>query len=68
MNLDNELQKHYAQLLGIGTPWEVQEVTLKLTEKQVEIELGWQWGGGGPVSGLRPGLCVATSARRPGLQ
>ena len=44
MNLDHELQKHYAQLLGIGTPWEVKQVALKLEEKQVEIELGWQWG------------------------
>jgi transposase len=44
MNMDNELQKHYGQLLGIGTPWEVKAVVLKLAEKQVDIELGWQWG------------------------
>jgi len=44
MNLDNELQKHYALLLGIGSPWEVKTVELKLQEKKVEIELGWQWG------------------------
>jgi hypothetical protein len=44
MSMDNELQKHYAQLLGIGSPWEVKTVELKLTEKKVEIELGWQWG------------------------
>ena len=44
MNMDNELQKHYAQLLGIGSPWEVKTVELKLLEKQVVIELGWQWG------------------------
>jgi transposase len=42
--MDNELQKHYAQLLGIGSPWEVKTVELKLAEKKVEIELGWQWG------------------------
>jgi transposase len=44
MSMDNELQKHYALLLGIGSPWEVKAVALKLAEKKVEIELGWQWG------------------------
>jgi len=44
MSIDNELQKHYALLLGIGSPWEVKTVELKLAEKQVDIELGWQWG------------------------
>jgi len=44
MSIDSELQKHYGQLLGIGSPWEVKTVELKLEQKQVEIELGWQWG------------------------
>lgn len=44
MSLDPELQKHHALLLGIGSPWEVKTVELKLAEKKVEIELGWQWG------------------------
>jgi transposase len=44
MSLDSELQKHYALLLGVGSPWEVKNVELKLAEKKVEIELGWQWG------------------------
>ena len=44
MSIDSELQKHYALLLGIGSPWEVKNVELKLGEKKVEIELGWQWG------------------------
>jgi transposase len=44
MSLDNELQKHYALLLGVGSPWQVKTVELKLGEKKVEIELGWQWG------------------------
>lgn len=44
MSMDSELQKHYAQLLGIGSPWEVKTVELKLGDKKVEIELGWQWG------------------------
>ena len=44
MSMDTELQKHYALLLGIGSPWEVKTVALKLQEKKVEIELGWQWG------------------------
>ena len=40
MSMDNELQKHYAELLGIGSPWEVKTVNLKIKEKSVEIELG----------------------------
>jgi len=44
MSMDNELQKHYALLLGVGSPWEVKNVELRLAEKQVEIELGWRWG------------------------
>ena len=42
--MDNELQKHYAQLLGVSSPWEVKHVELKLQDKKVEIELAWQWG------------------------
>lgn len=42
--MHNELQKHYGQLLGVGSPWEVKAVELKINEKSVEIELGWQWG------------------------
>ena len=30
MSMDGELQKHYALLLGIGSPWEVKTVDLKL--------------------------------------
>ena len=44
MSMDCELQKHYALLLGVGSPWEVKHVELKIQEKQVVIELGWQWG------------------------
>ena len=44
MNMDSELQKHYALLLGIGSPWEVKTVELKLEQRKVEIELSWQWG------------------------
>jgi transposase len=44
MSLDHELQKHYALLLGINSPWQVKGVALKLAEKKVEIELGWEWG------------------------
>ena len=44
MSMDHVLQQHYALLLGIGSPWEVKTVELKLEPKQVEIELGWQWG------------------------
>jgi transposase len=44
MSIDSELQKHSALLLGVGSPGEVKNVELKLGEKKVEIELGWQWG------------------------
>ena len=44
MSMDSELQQHYALLLGIGSSWEVKTVDLNLEAKQVEIELGWQWG------------------------
>jgi len=44
MSMDSELQKHYALLLGVGSPWEVKTVDLDLEGKKVEIELGWQWG------------------------
>ena len=41
--MDNELQQHYALLLGIGSPWIVKTVELKMDAKQVHIELAWQW-------------------------
>ena len=44
MSMHAEVEKHYAQLLGIGHPWVVKQVELKLAAKQVLIELGWQWG------------------------
>lgn len=44
MSMDHELQKHYAQLLGVSSPWEVKHVELKLEQKRVEIALDWQWG------------------------
>jgi transposase len=44
MSMDTELQKHYGQLLGVGHPWEVKTVALRLADKCVDIELGWQWG------------------------
>jgi transposase len=44
MTMDHELHRHYAQLLAVGSPWEVKTVELKLREKVVVIELGWQWG------------------------
>ena len=44
MSLETELQRHYAMLLGVKSPWEVKDVQLKLDDQKVEIELGWQWG------------------------
>ncbi len=57
MSIDSELQKHYAQLWGVGSPWEVKHVELNLADQKVELEWGWQWGAaaqcpecGGPCS------------------
>ena len=44
MSLDQTLEHHYAQLLGIGSPWKVEAVHLQLNEKKVEIQLAWEWG------------------------
>ena len=41
MSMDSELQKHYALLLGIGSPWEVKTVDLNLEGKG-----GGYWGCG----------------------
>ena len=43
MSMVSELQKPYALLIGVGSPWEVKNVALTIQEKQVVIELGWQW-------------------------
>ena len=32
---------HYAQLLGIGAPWQVKRATLELAKHKVEIEVEW---------------------------
>jgi len=33
------IENHYAQLLGLQTPWEVVDVELQLEAKRVEIHL-----------------------------
>jgi transposase len=35
---------HYGLLLGIGSPWQVKEVDLKLQEQRVEVEVGYESG------------------------
>ena len=40
MDFDHERQKLDAQLLSLGTPWEVKHLVLKFTERQVQIALG----------------------------
>ena len=32
-----EIEKHYSQLLGIHTPWDISSVDLKLDEQRVDI-------------------------------
>lgn len=44
---DNSLQQHYRLLLGIGDPWEVEDVKLDLSGKSVEIRLRWASGAKG---------------------
>lgn len=41
---ENELQEHYRLLLGVESPWQVQQVKLAVDEKRVEIELVWTAG------------------------
>ncbi|HOH41228.1 MAG TPA: hypothetical protein PK807_13195 [Verrucomicrobiota bacterium] len=65
MSIDSELQKHYAQLLGVGSPWEVKNVELNLADKKVEIELGWQWGAAPSAQNAGTGVRF-TMARRSG--
>lgn len=62
MSMNNELQKHYALLLGIGSPWVVKGVELKLAEKKVEIELGWQWGSAAKCPECGRGCSIHDSA------
>jgi len=64
LSMDTELQKHYAFLLGIGSSWAVKAVELKLQEKKVEIELGWQ--GSRPSAWNADGSVRSTTARRSG--
>src|ERR1035438_4336126 len=39
--LNNELHRHYAMLLGVKSPWGVSGVKLDMAGKRVEIGLGW---------------------------
>jgi transposase len=42
--IENELHRHYALLLGVESPWSVCGVNLDLTVKKVEIALQWARG------------------------
>jgi len=44
MSMDTELQKHYALLLGIGSPWEVKTVELENWGEEGGDRAGLQWG------------------------
>jgi transposase len=39
--LENELHRHYGQLLGVESPWRVESVDLNLEKQYVEIEVTW---------------------------
>lgn len=42
--IENELHRHYGQLLGVESPWRVGSVDLNLEKKYVEIEVNWTAG------------------------
>ena len=44
--LHNELHRHYALLLGVKSPWEVNGVNLDMAGRRVEIRLEWGLGHG----------------------
>ena len=44
--LNKELHRHYALLLGVKSPWEVNGVNLDMAGKRVEIRLEWAKGHG----------------------
>lgn len=44
--LNNELHRHYALLLGVKSPWEVNGVKLDMAGRRVEIGLEWAMGSG----------------------
>ncbi len=46
--LNNELHRHYALLLGVRSPWEVNGVNLDMAGRRVEIRLEWAMGHGVP--------------------
>jgi transposase len=46
--LHEELHRHYAQLLGVSSPWKVTDVQLDLPARRVDIRL--QWTPGQPAS------------------
>ena len=41
MKTSHDLNKHYANLLGLIPPWAVVNVNLNMLEKRVEIEVEW---------------------------
>lgn len=41
---NSELERHYAQLLGLPSPWRVKAVSLDVAAKRVEIQLEWPAG------------------------
>ena len=46
--LENELYRHYALLLGIKSPWQVNAIKLDVEGKGIEIALGWREGAAAP--------------------
>jgi len=48
--LNNELHRHYALLLGVKSPWGVSGVKLDMAGRRVEIELEWAMGHGVPCA------------------
>jgi len=42
--MKSQKDAYFDRLLGVQSPWEVKNVELKLSDKTIEIELGWLWG------------------------
>lgn len=62
IEIENELHRHYALLLGLESPWTVGGVKLDLGAKKVEIALEWARGAKAVCPGCRRACAIADHA------